>query len=107
MTLDMFWSRTKLNLITGCVEWQGAKNNQGYGHVGMIHNHWRRMVSAHRIAAYLTWGFDLNSKLHILHSCDNPSCVNPSHLSQGTNKDNIRDKQSKRLGKRLARHSNI
>ncbi len=30
-------------------------------------------------------------KLHILHSCDNPSRVNPKHLREGTDADNVQD----------------
>lgn len=29
--------------------------------------------------------------MHIMHSCDNPACVNPSHLSAGTAGDNMQD----------------
>jgi len=41
----------------------------------------------------------------IMHSCDNPSCVNPRHLSLGTYKDNIwdcckKDRRTKGLCKR-------
>lgn len=29
--------------------------------------------------------------LHILHSCDNPMCINPKHLREGTDRDNMDD----------------
>lgn len=32
---------------------------------------------------------------HILHSCDNPRCINPKHLTVGTHQDNMADKARK------------
>lgn len=32
---------------------------------------------------------------HVMHRCDTPPCVNPSHLFLGTNADNVADKVAK------------
>jgi hypothetical protein len=37
----------------------------------------------------------------IMHSCDNPKCINPSHLSEGTSKENNDDKMRKGRYKHL------
>jgi hypothetical protein len=34
--------------------------------------------------------------VHIMHTCDNPRCINPLHLVAGTNASNMRDKALKR-----------
>lgn len=31
--------------------------------------------------------------LHMLHSCDDPSCININHLRPGTSQDNVNDRQ--------------
>ena len=33
--------------------------------------------------------------MYVLHRCDNPKCVNPSHLFLGNQQDNIKDKINK------------
>ncbi len=48
-------------------------------------------IAAHRLA-YFIWNGAFDWKLHVLHHCDTPLCVNPAHLYLGTNEDNIRDK---------------
>jgi len=81
----------------GCMEWQGAKNGQGYG----IMRANGRYIGTHRISlAYATNNPSLLDKIdtssglvktYVLHSCDNPSCCNPKHLRLGNAGENAND----------------
>lgn len=68
-----------------CSLWQGAKNKAGYG-ITWFQNKWSY---AHRAAVNAKPG-DV-----VRHTCDNPSCVNPSHLKIGTHKENSQDMVNK------------
>ena len=78
------------NAETGCREWTGKKNHDGYGLLWLKGRHWR----AHRVA-YEVFVGRIPKGMHICHSCDNPGCVEPSHLWAGTNLDNVRDRNQK------------
>jgi len=70
----------------GCLIWTGAKDAKGYGKI-RIDGHYQ---SAHRVMYQMSNG-PIPDGLVVMHSCDTPSCVNPDHLSAGTQLQNVRD----------------
>ena len=86
---------TEYNESSGCWEWFGSKRN-GYGRmiIGSRTDGTRKSVSAHRISYELTYG-EIPIGMEVCHKCDNPPCVNPSHLFLGTRQDNIDDRERK------------
>jgi len=75
--------------VTGCIPWLASKNAKGYGQIMNDSENFRRPLLAHRVA-WQAAGLTLRKDLEILHTCNNPACVNVEHLEQGTHKDNIR-----------------
>ena len=69
---------------TGCWLWPANVNPTGYGitYVGGV------KTLAHR-ASYEHHKGAIPDGLHILHSCDVPSCINPGHLRAGTHQENM------------------
>lgn len=74
---------------SGCWLWTGAVKELGYGVIGLGRRE-QGTAKAHRVSYELYKG-KIPDGMSILHSCDNPSCVNPAHLSVGTLSDNMRD----------------
>lgn len=69
-----------------CWLWTAYRDRQGYGRVTVD----GRCMPASRLAHQLFKG-PTSPDLFVLHSCDNPPCVNPDHLSLGTPLDNQRE----------------
>lgn len=75
---------------SGCVKWSGACGERGHGMIRIR----GKVVGAHRVSWMIANG-DIPDGLFVLHRCDNPPCVKPSHLFLGTQADNMEDMRAK------------
>jgi hypothetical protein len=90
-TVDRFWARVQ-KIPNGCWIISGAKCSPG-GHINIAREDGSR-VSVHRFSYELHHG-PIPKGLVVMHTCDVPRCVNPAHLTVGTQRDNIRDSVDK------------
>jgi len=74
---------------SGCWEWTASTLPSGYGRF-KFHDE----LYAHRFSFYIFKG-DLCEGMEICHTCDNPKCVNPAHLWQGSKTENMQDAATK------------
>lgn len=75
----------KVDKTDYCWNWKGKLGPTGYG--TFFHN--GKYYRVHRFSFFFFNGkMPLNN---VLHRCDNPKCVNPEHLYDGDQKDNMRD----------------
>ena len=86
---DRFISKVRLT-ESGCLEWTGSLTQSGYGQLSVN----GQPDKAHRVSWRLHFGA-IPDGLLVCHKCDNPRCVEPSHLFLGTHRDNMRDMVNK------------
>lgn len=79
----------------GCWNWTGRKDDKGYGQFQIMS---KRQERSHRLAFKFENG-QIPPGLIVRHKCDNPSCVNPSHLELGTVQDNVMDRNLRQRGR--------
>lgn len=92
-----FYSKTHPDM-SGCVLWCGAKDKNGYGTIRVGPRGDNKNWFAHRLSYFLHYG-ELDEGLNVNHKCDNPECVNPDHLYQGTQAENMRDVKERKRAK--------
>lgn len=86
---ERFWSKVERTGPGECWIWTGARDSYGYGYLWVGD----RLRKASHVALYLATGEWPTDK--VLHTCDNPPCVNDAHLFEGSQLDNIRDAVAK------------
>jgi len=91
---ERFWKKVEINSQDTCWMWLAATKEGGYGKIMGNDGHF---YLAHRVAYEMLIGV-IPAGMLLCHRCDNPGCVNPSHMFIGTQADNLKDMRAKGRG---------
>ncbi|MGI9449357.1 MAG: HNH endonuclease signature motif containing protein [Geminicoccaceae bacterium] len=85
--VSRFWKYVEQGHPDECWNWKGGRLGRLYGAFNYPGN---KPGYAHRFSYELHHG-KIPAGSIVMHTCDRPACVNPMHLTLGTQKENIRD----------------
>lgn len=96
-TRHMLYHLSQCEPVGDCLRWYLACDPFGHGvvHVGRDVEGRKRLEKAHRVVYRMFGLVPLEPGQYVLHSCDNPWCVNIEHLRAGSAKDNMDDKYAR------------
>ncbi len=101
-----FWNLVRIGAENECWIWKSQTVHLYPLFNVAVDGEGRKSFQASRVAYLISNARDPHP-LIVLHSCDNPLCVNPKHLSIGTTGDNVQDCVSKGRASAGERHSVI
>lgn len=88
----VIWLTNKSHTEDGCLIWDGYVNRDGYGKGTLMGTGYL----AHRLMYEAYYGKKIEPAQVIMHTCDKPLCIEPTHLNAVSQAENVRDASAKK-----------